>query len=367
MSEFVRAGLCVWVACSSTTAPPPPPSPPSAPAAAPIAPPPRDVSIAAVGDIMAGTTYPDDLLAAVAPVLRAADVAFGNLEGPLYDGAGASHCTPGGIAERNRGRPGATTCWSFRMPVRFGAQLQDAGFDVVSIANNHIDDFGAAGRASTLAELDRLGIAYSGPPGTVAHLRVHDRAVDVIAFATYPALNNLLDLDAARALVAASAATGALTIVSFHGGREGPDAVHLERPPERHETFWTEDRGAPPGFARAMIDAGADLVVGHGPHVARALELYRGRLIAYSLGTFASYRGINVADVLGVTLILEVTLAGADGAFRSGRIRAVRQRPPGGPHLDGDGAAIRAVRALTAADIGGAAPRIADDGALTTE
>jgi len=303
----------------------------------------------------------------VAPLLRAADLAFGNLEGPLYDGAGAPHCTPGGIAERNRGRPGATTCWSFRMPVRFGAELKSAGFDVVSLANNHIDDFGAAGRASTLSELDRLGIASSGPRGTVAHLRVHDRGVDVIAFATYPELNNLLDLDAARALVAASAASGAITLVSFHGGREGRDAVHLERPPERHETFWTEDRGAPPAFARAMIDAGADLVVGHGPHVVRALELYRGRLIAYSLGTFASYRGIDVGDVLGVTLILEVTLAAADGAFRGGRIRAVRQRPPGGPHLDGDGAAIRAVRELTAADIGAAGPRIADDGALTTE
>src|SRR4029453_14527217 len=123
-------------------------------------------------------------------------------------------------------------CWSFRMPVRFGTALRDAGFDVVSVANNHIDDFGDAARQSTLAELDRIGIAYSGPPGRVGQLTVRGRAVDVIAFATYPGLNNLLDLDAARALVAASAARGAITVVSFHGGREGPDATHLASPPD---------------------------------------------------------------------------------------------------------------------------------------
>jgi hypothetical protein len=315
---------------------------------------------------MVGTTYPDAILTGVASVLAAADIAFANLEGPLLDGPGTPRCTPGGIAERNRGRPGATTCWSFRMPVRFGAALRDAGIDVVSLANNHIDDYGNPGRASTLAELARLGIASSGTPDSVATLTVHGRTVDVIAFATYPGLMNMLDLDAARALVAASVARGAITIVSFHGGREGPDAVHLLRPPERHEEFWTEDRGAPPVFAHAMIDAGADLVIGHGPHVLRALELYRGRLIAYSLGTFASYGAINTRGVLGVTMILEVTL-GPDGAFAGGRIRAVRQTPPGGPVLDPDGAAISAVRALSQQDIGAAAPRIADDGTLRTE
>jgi hypothetical protein len=331
------------------------------------------LTFAAVGDLMLGSTYPDTsggalppddgatLLAEVAPILGAADVAFGNLEGPLFDGGDHPTCSPGGIAERNHGRRGGTRCWSFRMPARYGALLRDAGFDVVSIANNHIDDFGADGRAGTIAELDRLGIAHSGPVGTVAHLTVRGHAVDVIAFATYPGLNDSLDLDAARGLVEASAATGAITVVSFHGGAEGAKAQHLRG--DRHETFFTEDRGAPPVFARAMVDAGADLVLGHGPHVLRALEIYQGRLIAYSLGTFATYRGIGVKDVLGVTMILEVTL-GLDGGFVAGRIDAVRQTPPGGPRLDADGAAIANVRALSADDVGAAAPTIGDDGTI---
>jgi poly-gamma-glutamate capsule biosynthesis protein CapA/YwtB (metallophosphatase superfamily) len=245
------------------------------------------------------------------------------------------------------------------MPVRFGALLVDAGYDVVSLANNHVDDFGARGRASTVAELDRLGVAHSGAAGTVARLVVRGRAVHVLAFAPYAGQNDMNDLAAARALVAAAAATGALVVVSFHGGAEGVAARNLRG--DARETFWGEDRGAVRPFARAMVDAGADLVVGHGPHVLRALELYRGRLIAYSLGTFASYRGINVTGLLGVTTILQVTLA-PDGAFASGKLHAVVQRPPGGPRLDSERRAVTILRELSRTDVGAAAPRIADVG-----
>ena len=247
---------------------------------------------------MLGSTYPDatgralpphdgaELLAAVAPALTAADVAFGNLEGPLFDGAGPPRCSPGGIAERNHGRPGAKGCWAFRMPTRYGGLLRAAGLDVLSLANNHIDDFGPEGRAATIATFDRLAIAHSGPAGRVAHLDVHGRALDVIAFAPYSDMNDMRDLAGARALVAASSARGALVVVSFHGGAEGATAAHVPTGPE---TFWGEERGAVRAFAHGVVDAGADLVIGHGPHVVRALEVHRGRLIAYSLGTFATY------------------------------------------------------------------------------
>jgi poly-gamma-glutamate capsule biosynthesis protein CapA/YwtB (metallophosphatase superfamily) len=330
------------------------------------------ITIAATGDLMLGSTYPDPsghalppddgaaLFAEVSPILTRADLAFGNLEGPLFDGGDRPSCTPGGISERNRGRPG-TTCWAFRMPVRLGARLHEAGFDVLSIANNHIDDFGAAGRASTIAVLDGLGLAYSGPTGTVARLVVRGRAIHVIAFAPYPGLNDMNDLATAHALVEASHAAGALVVVSFHGGAEGLEARHVT---DKRETFWGEDRGAVRQFAREMIDAGADLVVGHGPHVLRALEVYRGRLIAYSLGTFASYGGISADGLLGVTMILEVTLAN-DGSLVGGTIRSIIQRSPGGPSLDARRAAISSVRDLSRADSGAAAPAISDDGRLS--
>jgi poly-gamma-glutamate capsule biosynthesis protein CapA/YwtB (metallophosphatase superfamily) len=333
---------------------------------------PEPITIAATGDLMLGSTYPDTsgrslppddgaaLFADVSPVLTRADLAFGNLEGPLFDGGDRPSCSPGGISERNHGRPG-TTCWAFRMPVRLGARLREAGFDVLGIANNHIDDFGAAGRASTIAILDRLGLAYSGPTGTVSRLVVRGRAIHVIAFAPYPGLNDMNDLVAARALVEASHAAGALVVVSFHGGAEGVEARHVT---DKRETFWGEDRGMVREFARKMIDAGADLVVGHGPHVLRALEVYRGRLIAYSLGTFASYGGISIDGLRGVTMILEVKLAG-DGRLVGGTIHSIIQRAPGGPSLDADRAAVTAVRDLSRADSGAAAPSIADDGTFS--
>ena len=302
------------------------------------------ITFAFTGDLMLGSTYPSarlpsqNLFADVEPILQRADVTFGNLEGPLFDGGTRPTCTPGAIAEKNHGKPG-TTCWAFRMPTRLGAQLRDAGYDVVSIANNHIDDFGAEGRASTITALDALAIAHSGPKGSIAKLDVRGRAVHVIAFAPYASLNDMNDPDAAK-LVAASHAAGAVVVVSFHGGAEGVGAREV---PDTRETFWGEDRGAVREFAHAMIDAGADIVVGHGPHVLRALERYKGHLIAYSLGTFASFGGISIDGVLGVTTILEVML---DETGFVATVVPILQRGDG-PRRDPKRLAIAAMRELS--------------------
>jgi poly-gamma-glutamate capsule biosynthesis protein CapA/YwtB (metallophosphatase superfamily) len=355
---------------SAALAGPETPPPIAAPAAAPEAG--RDIVIGAVGDIMLGSTFPEgamlpprdgaELLAEVSPVLRAADVAFGNLEGPLVDGHDRPTCTAGAIAERQHGAGGGgTSCWSFRVPTRYGRLLADAGFDVLSLANNHILDFGEQGRTSTLQTLDRLGIAHSGPVGTVAHLSVRGTKIDVIAFATYETSNDLDDLDAARALVARSASAADVVLVSFHGGAEGLAHQHVHG---GLETFHGESRGAVRAFARAMVDAGADLVLGHGPHVVRGMEIVRGRLIAYSLGNFATYGGISVNGRLGVSLILEAHL-GPDGAFRGGRVHPIRQTSPGGPRLDAKAEVIPILRELSRDDFGEAAVRVDDAGALT--
>jgi hypothetical protein len=331
-----------------------------------------DIVIAAVGDIMLGSTFPPgsvlpprdgaDLLVEVSPILRTADLTFGNLEGPLIDGNAPPTCTAGAIAEKRRGLPGGDgSCWAFRVPTRYGKLLAEAGFGVLSLANNHIRDFGERGLPSTREVLDRLGIAYSGPLGTVAHREVRGTKVDVLAFAPYQGLNDLDDFDAARALVAASARTADIVVVSFHGGAEGLEHQHV--PPGR-ETYYGENRGTVREFARAMIDAGAHLVLGHGPHVVRGMEVWQGHLIAYSLGSFATYGSINVAGRLGVSLILEVRLA-RGGAFRSGRVHAVRQVPPGRPVPDPTREVIAILRELSLADFGETAVRVSDRGELT--
>ena len=246
------------------------------------------------------------------------------------------------------------------MPTRFGKLLQGAGIDVVSLANNHVGDFGEPGRVSTRATLDALGIRHAGAPGEVARLDVRGTRVAVVAFATSPGVNDLRDLAEAARIVAAAKLDADLVVVSFHGGAEGADRQHV---PAGREQFLGEERGDLRAFARTVVEAGADLVLGHGPHVVRGMELVKGRLVAYSLGNFATYGGMNLAGPNGLSLVLEVRVA-QDGTFLGGRIHPARQERPGGPRLDAGGTVIPLVRRLSQEDFGPSAVRVADDGTL---
>jgi poly-gamma-glutamate capsule biosynthesis protein CapA/YwtB (metallophosphatase superfamily) len=301
---------------------------------------------AAVGDIMLGTTYPDSLLrlpagngeALVAPfadVLRAADVAFGNLEGPLADGGRTTKCT-----DTSR------QCYVFRTPTRFVRTLVGAGFDVLSLANNHAMDFGSAGRNSTIRVLDSVGIAWSGPPGTVARLERRGRRIACIAFSYDDDSHNLLRIGEAAAAVRSLADEGAIVVVSFHGGAEGAAATGT---PDSMEIFLGDRRGHVRAFARAMVDAGADLVLGHGPHVLRAMEVYRERLIAYSLGNFATWARFNLSGPSGIACVLEARVD-SDGRFVGGRVHPSVQTGSGGARRDGRARAIDILTRLSKSD-----------------
>jgi hypothetical protein len=184
--------------------------------------------------------------------------------------------------------------------------------------------------------------------------------VALVAFSTSAGTNDVRDLEAARRIVAEAGDGADLVVVSFHGGAEGADR---QRVPAGKEEFLGEDRGDLRAFARAVVEAGADLVLGHGPHVVRGMEVIAGRLVAYSLGNFATYGGFNLAGPNGLSLVLEVRLA-PDGTFLGGRIHPARQERPGGPRLDPAGAVIPVVRRLSAEDFGAGAVSVADDGAL---
>ena len=116
-------------------------------------------------------------------------------------------------------------------------------------------------------------------------------------------------------------------------------------------------------FARPVIDAGASLVIGHGPHVLRGLELYKGHLIAYSLGNFATYGRMSLRAECGVTCVLDITLS-VEGKFTEGQIHPMIQRSPGIPKPDSQGQAIRLLQALSASDFGKSAPLLTNDGRL---
>jgi hypothetical protein len=321
------------------------------------------ITIAAVGDIMMGSPFPNDsrmppndgrdLLAPFNDVLTKADITFGNLEGPMVDGGTSAKC-----------RPGSTQCFAFRVPARYGQYLKDAGFEVMSVANNHAGDFGFAGRASTQKVLDEQGIKYAGslePPATIAYLDVKGRKVAFVAFGHNNGMPSINDIAGARTLVTEAKKKADLVVVSFHGGAEGTDHQHVVNGPD---IFLGENRGNLPAFAHAMIDDGAALVLGHGPHVMRGMEVYKGHLIEYSLGNFCTYGWFQLAGETALTMVLEIKVD-TDGKFVSAKIHPGRQDGRGGPIVDPSNAAIPLLRSLSSADFGTNAPDIADDGTIT--
>jgi poly-gamma-glutamate capsule biosynthesis protein CapA/YwtB (metallophosphatase superfamily) len=320
------------------------------------------IKVIAVGDVMLGSSFPDDsglppndgadLLREVTPLLQRGDIVFGNLEGPLVDGGKTKKC----------GRK-IGTCYAFRVPTRYGVYLKSAGFTVMGLANNHALDFGLAGRASSRAVLDSLGILHSGEIGDVAGLTVKGEKVALIAFATYPGTYNLLDLDDAIATVRQVKTEADIVIVSFHGGAEGSTHQHVQL---GDETFLGEDRGDLRRFAHAMIDAGAQLVLGSGPHVVRGMEVYCGKLIAYSLGNFATYGSFNLKGENGISLILEVNL-GVDGSFQGGWVYPVKQEKPGGPQLDVNMSIVPILRELSQTDFPFTNVEVSANGRLTAK
>jgi Bacterial capsule synthesis protein PGA_cap len=263
-----------------------------------------------VGDIALSTQRglpPGGLDRALSPVgglLRQADVTLGNLEGTLSVG-GVSKC--GGL--------GGGSCFAFQAPPSTAGQLRSLGFDLANQANNHSLDYGASGRSQTIAALNRADVAQTGLPGEITVLRVAGRRVAFVGFAPYSFDSDLLDIPGAQALVRRAKARASLVVVIIHAGAEGANALHT---PHGTEYYLGEDRGNARAFAHAVINAGASIVLGSGPHVIRGVERYRGRLIAYSLGNFVGYHTLAGGGVLSDSAILRVTL-GVNGRVLAGR------------------------------------------------
>ena len=364
---LIVAALLSLAACATTEQPAPEPvaAEPTAPGepptvVTPVEPaPPRTVSFAAVGDMMIGTNFPENhlpdddgigFLADVAPFLWPVDVAFGNLEGVLVDGG-----EPGKKCKNPK------ACYLFRSPTRYANHYRAAGFDVLSLANNHARDFGEEGRTETMLALQRAGIHHSGREGDFASFEVDGVRIAVLAYAVTKNSNMLLDYELSEQTVREHANSHDIVVVSFHGGAEGKDVTRL---PFAEEEYYNEPRGDVVKFARMVVDAGADLVVGHGPHVVRAMELYKDRLIAYSLGNFATYYGISVAGIKGIAPILLATLD-ETGRFVEGEIVSTIQIRPAGPSIDPEQRALNMLRGLSISDFGNPGLTFHQDGRLT--
>jgi hypothetical protein len=292
------------------------------------------------GDVTLGSSYgnPPDagrpLLRAVRSALRKADIATLNYEGTFGPG-GASKCGP---ASEN--------CFAFQAPAGNARTLRWAGVDVVNHANNHAWDYGAVGWRSSRDALKRAKVDATGAPGEIVTVTKKGTKVAFAGFSTYPWSNPMGDEAKVRALIRRAARNADVVVAIFHAGAEGAGKSRTPRGPE---SAFGEYRGDSRRFARVAVDAGADLVLGSGPHVLRGLELYKHRLIAYSLGNLAGYKNFGTGGRSALSALLTVGVT-PTGRFYAGRLDSLRLDGAAIPHKDTARAAARFVRGLSRAD-----------------
>ncbi|MCS4275165.1 putative membrane protein YcfT [Mycetocola sp. BIGb0189] len=271
-----------------------------------------EVSIGAVGDILlydASRGIPADQAAGYFDHVRpwfTEDIVTGNLEQALTSDNGTNKC-----ARLN-------DCFAFRSDPAAASSLR--GFTDLNLANNHSRDFGQGGYDATRAALEGAGIRPVGDRDEISCTRVGELTVAMIGFAPYSTFNRVTDLRHVRKIVRTAAERADIVIVQAHMGAEGAGADAV-RPGT--ETMFGENRGDPIAFAHAAIDAGADLVLGHGPHILRGMEWYRGKLIAYSLGNFGGGGVFGKDPATRFGAYLSVTLS-ADGTVSAARVRSIR-------------------------------------------
>ena len=316
------------------------------------------LTIAMTGDIMMGTTFPSimlpqndgrDLFKDAKCILKSADLALGNLEGTLCNG---------GKSTKGNG----PNSYSFRTPTSYSHLLKEAGFDYLSMANNHANDFGLEGIESTEHCLDSMGILYSGIAGRVESVVIERQGlrIGICAFGHNAYTLKHTDLETVERIVDKLVKETDLVIVSFHGGAEGRTRNHL---PQGSETFLGENRGSLRQLAHFCVDHGADVVYGHGPHVTRAIEVYKGRFIAYSLGNFCTPYNVNLTGISGYAPLVEIKID-HEGRFLSGQIHSMLQERGIGPRRDKMHRAALEMKSLSEADVPKSEARIGHKGKI---
>ena len=311
------------------------------------------VTLVAGGDLHLGRisptghlTVPKDgvshWLQNIRPFIQQGELAFANLETVLLDEGSSQKCSPR-----------STACSAFRVPTSFATGIGDTGFNLLSTANNHSGDFGISGILSTTRALNRASthhrkpIHHSGATGQVATITVRGIRISMVAFGTGSWLPyRVTEVREATKIIRALAKQSDIVIVSVHAGAEGNRAQHV---PHHRETFYGENRGHMRHFSHGVIDAGADLVLGHGPHVLRGMELYRDRVIAYSLGNLSSYRTLAMGHPKNISALLHLEIDGT-GQLLLGKVIPLILSRSGRPGHDPKNRAIQRIRHLSTVD-----------------
>lgn len=322
----------------------------------------KEYSIMMMGDIMPGTQHPQNYLTPddgktlfdnVTPILKKGDFVVGNLEGTLVDKSPVAQKAVNSFSQ-----------YVFMIPTRYAQLFKDAGFTALAVINNHANDVTSVGIESTRKTLKEYDIPYSGFKADGGYTIIEKDGIKyaLCAFGTSPNGNHIDDIENAQKIVTEANANANIVIVSFHGGCEGTGARHV---PKKREYFRNGlSRGDVYKFSRACIDAGADIVFGHSPHLCRAIEIYKNHIIAYSLGNFCTPYQMNVSGILGYAPILEVFVDN-NGNFIKGQIHSFKQQRGKGPSIDSSNAVVKEIRNLSNEDFPQTTPHISDTGEIT--
>lgn len=319
------------------------------------------IRIKAVGDIMPGSYTPKSILPSdsgkifesISSQFINADIVFGNLEGALINSA----IKPVKCSQESRDKE---ICYEFGIPDYLINPLKVIGFNVLNNDNNHYSDYGTIGIDNTKRVVKSKNINLLSPT-QITQIVIKGKKIAVIPFSCEDNSFNINDLTNAANIVSQAKQANDIVIISFHGGAEGSKAQHIKN---ETEIFLGEKRGNVIKFAKTVIDAGADLVLGHGPHVLRAIDLYKGKLIVYSLGNFLTYGNFNIKGVNGVSMILTLDIDTSTGNFKNGYITPINQHAPGIPQYDNDKKAIGIINQLINDDIEEPNLRVMPDGKI---
>ncbi len=350
-----------------------PVEPDTVPAVEPVDTVPRLVRICAGGDLLIGNNLdtlwagrasarvgfyaepfpdPDISLEPLKPLVNDADIVLFNIEGAIGEGPAPSKC-----------RPGSTRCYAFRQPIavagslgRFASHARLVG----NVANNHAMDAGVEGFAATIRHLAQAGVPVTGVDTMATAVAADGDSVGFLGFSPFRAGPDPRDLDAVRRHVARAAARYPRLVVTMHMGGEGRGA---QRTPNDDELFLGEKRGNSIAFAHAAVEAGASLVIGHGPHVLRAAEWAGDALIFYSLGNLLTYGPFNMREPLNIGAIACAALD-EDGAVVEASLRSTMQEPPGVVSDDPNARAAALVDSLSRLDFPETRARVLADGSV---
>lgn len=323
------------------------------------------IRIKAVGDIMPATSFPnlteppekEKTYLFLAEYLKSDSphFVFGNLEGAI---------TTHAVSRKDTSKPNT---FAFRIPPKYAFLLKELGFNVLSVANNHSLDFGIKGYEDTKRYLKEAGITPIGDKGKLEIFNVEGIKVGWLAFSWHDFFNNILNIEESMNLIRRASSECDVLIVSVHGGSEGDRALRVR---DQMEYFGSEKRGNLVRFSHLAIENGADLILMHGPHVPRALELYKGKLIAYSLGNFITYQKFSTTGYKKLSYVLQVDLD-REGNFLRGRIIPFIQEEKGPykgvPRPDPERRVIYLLRKLSKEDFPNSPLTITDEGDILKE